>query len=220
MENASKFGKHSSQNVQINGYVFHHTECPESLSNSEDIVVPPERNLCGPPTCKPLAGDTLKTFYSYWDGKKYRGNVHLFIENKDYSHRYTWTTLKCLEASRIWDSDFAGDLEDSKSTSGGIQCIFGCRTSVPISCMCKKQTSVSHSSTEFWSYFSLDAGLRMDGIPVLDIWDLVIEVLHSSRNTQASRNRSREVVNNHASNIRVRNETQSTNNNHQNEEKQ
>ena len=29
---------------------------------------------------------------------------------------------------------------------------------------------------------SLDAGLRMDGIPALTLWDLVIEVFHSVRN--------------------------------------
>ena len=79
------------------------------------------------------------------------------------------------------DSDFVGDLEDSKSTSGGILCIFGSHTFVPISWMCKKQTSVSHSSTEA-EIISLDAGLRMDGIPALDLWDLVIEVFHSSSN--------------------------------------
>ena len=45
--------------------------------------------------------------------------------------------------------------------------------------MCKKQTSVLHSSTEAEIIF-LDAGLRMDGIPALDLWDLVIEVFHSS----------------------------------------
>ena len=77
------------------------------------------------------------------------------------------------------DSDFAGDLEDSKSTSGGVLCIFGSHTFVPISWMCKKQTSVSHSSTES-DVISLDAGLRMDGIPAFEFWDLVIEVFHSS----------------------------------------
>ena len=76
------------------------------------------------------------------------------------------------------DSDFAGDLEDSKSTSGGVLCIFGSRTFMPVSWMCKKQTSVSHSSTEA-EIISLDAGLRMDGIPTLTLWDLVIEVFHS-----------------------------------------
>ena len=38
----------------------------------------------------------------------------------------------------------------------------------------------------------LDAGLRMDGIPALDRWDLVIAVLHTSKNIPASGNRSRE----------------------------
>ena len=44
--------------------------------------------------------------------------------------------------------------------------------------MCKKQASVSHSSTEA-DIISLDAGLRMGGIPALALWDLVIEVFHS-----------------------------------------
>ena len=79
------------------------------------------------------------------------------------------------------DSDFAGDLEDSRSISGGVLCIFGRHTFVPISWMCKQQTSVSHRSTKA-EIISLDAGLRMDGIPALDLWDLVIEVLHSSPN--------------------------------------
>ena len=73
------------------------------------------------------------------------------------------------------DSDFAGDLEDSKSTSGGTLCVFGSHTFVPISWMCKKQTSVSHSSTES-EIMSLDAGLRLDGIPALDLWDLIVSV--------------------------------------------
>ena len=77
------------------------------------------------------------------------------------------------------DSDFAGDHEDSKSTSGGILCILGSHTFVPISWMCKKQTSVSHSSTEA-EIISLDAGSRMDGISALDLWDLVVEVFHST----------------------------------------
>ena len=64
--------------------------------------------------------------------------------------------------------------------------LFGSHTFVLISWMCKKQTSVSHSSTES-EIVSLDAGLRMDGILALDLWDLVIEVLSSSPH-QAQRN--------------------------------
>ena len=42
--------------------------------------------------------------------------------------------------------------------------------------MCKKQTAVSHSSTES-EIISLDAGLRLDGIPALDLRDLIVSVL-------------------------------------------
>ena len=74
------------------------------------------------------------------------------------------------------DSDFAGDLEDSKSTSGGTLCIFGSHTFVPISWMCKKQTAVSHSSTES-EIISLDTGLRLDGLLALELWDIIVSVL-------------------------------------------
>ena len=73
------------------------------------------------------------------------------------------------------DSDFAGDLEDSKSTSGGTLCVLGSHTFVPISWMCKKQTAVSHSSTES-EIISLDIGLRLDGLPALELWDLIVSV--------------------------------------------
>ena len=81
-------------------------------------------------------------------------------------------TAKQCRLGQFQDSDFAGDLEDSKSTSGGTLCIFGSQTFVPVSWMCKKQTSVSHSSTES-EIISLDAGLRFDGLPALELWDLM-----------------------------------------------
>ena len=45
----------------------------------------------------------------------------------------------------------------------------------------RKKTSGWRSSTEA-EINSLDAGLRMDGIPALTLWDLVMEVFHSSPN--------------------------------------
>ena len=77
---------------------------------------------------------------------------------------------------------FAGDLEDSKSTSGGTLFVFGSQTFVPISWMCKKQTSVSHSSTES-EIISLDAGLRSDGLLALELWDLIVSVLGNMTQT-------------------------------------
>ena len=75
---------------------------------------------------------------------------------------YVGNTAKQCRLGLFQDSDFAGDLEDSKSTSGGTLCVLGSHTFVPISWMCKKQTSVSRSSTES-EIISLDAGLRLDG---------------------------------------------------------
>ena len=90
----------------------------------------------------------------------------------------TFITCEHRQCCFVWNT---GDFEDSKSTSGGILCIFASRTLVPISWMCKKQTSVSHGSAEA-DVISLDAVLRMDEIPVLYLWDFVIEVFHSSPN--------------------------------------
>ena len=42
--------------------------------------------------------------------------------------------------------------------------------------MCKKQTAVSHSSTES-EIISLNTGLRLDGLPALELWDLIVSVL-------------------------------------------
>ena len=104
---------------------------------------------------------------------------------------YVGNTAQQCRLGLFEDSDFAGDLEDSQSTSGGVLCIFGSHTFVPISWMCKKQTSVSHSSKEV-EIISLDAGLSMDGIPALTLWDLVIEVFHSVPNRIDGPKRERE----------------------------
>ena len=83
-------------------------------------------------------------------------------------------TAKQCRLGLFQDSDFVGDLEDSKSTSGGTLRFFGSHTFVPISLMCKKQTSVSHSSTES-EIISLDAGSRLDGIQTHDrTWQPVV----------------------------------------------
>ena len=66
---------------------------------------------------------------------------------------------------------------------GGTLCIFGSHTFVPISWMCQKQPSVPHSSTES-EVISLDAGLRLDGIPTLDQWDLIVAVLGNRNQSQ------------------------------------
>ena len=93
--------------------------------------------------------------------------IHRTCEYKQFC--YVGNSAKQCRLGLFQDSDFAGDLEESKSTSGGTLCVSGSQTFVPIGWMCKKQTSVSHSSTES-EIISLDAGLRLDGKPALDLW--------------------------------------------------
>ena len=79
-----------------------------------------------------------------------------------------WDCFKTLILQEI--------LRTQKSTSRGTLCVFGSHTFVPISWMCKKQTAVSHSSTEA-EIISLDTGLRLDGLPALELWGLIVSVL-------------------------------------------
>ena len=95
-------------------------------------------------------------------------------------------TAKQCRLGMFQDSDFAGDLE----VPNQLWEEFGVLRKSDIcskKLMCTKQTSVSHRSTES-EVFSLDGGLRMDGIPALDLWEVVTEVLHSSNKILARSN--------------------------------
>ena len=93
--------------------------------------------------------------------------IHHSCEYKQYCH--VGNTAKQCRLGLFQDSDFAGDLEDSKSTLGGTFLRFGSHTFVPTSWMCRKQAAVSHSSTES-EIISLDTGLRLDGLLAL-FWE-------------------------------------------------
>ena len=94
-----------------------------------------------------------------------------FRQNCHVGHTAEQCTLGLFQDSFKY-LDFDADFE-------AILCTLGSLPFVPISLTCKMQSSVSHSTTES-EVSSLDAGLRMDGVPALDLGDLVIGVLHSS----------------------------------------
>ena len=112
--------------------------------------------------------------------------IHHTRDYKQYCH--VGNSAKQCRLGLFQDSHFAGDLEDSKCTSGETLCVFGSHAFVPTSWMCKKQTSVSHSSTES-EIISLDAALRLDGIPALDLWDPIVSVLGNMTHTTERRER-------------------------------
>ena len=100
-----------------------------------------------------------------------------------YIHHHTDLVQHCwvgdapdfCQLALFCDASFAGDLRDSKSTSGCYLCLIGPRTFVPITWFCKKQGAVSHSSSEA-EVISLEAAVRMEGLPALMLWELVQDV--------------------------------------------
>ena len=91
------------------------------------------------------------------------------------------------------DASFAGDLQDSKSTSGMYLCLVGPNTFVPISWLCKKQGAVSHSSTES-EVISLESSLRQEGLPALMLWDVVVRVFQRPSGQQIVSNKHLQVT--------------------------
>ena len=130
------------------------------------------------------------TFYGQWinlhdrlqNGPKLVTNAwidlfHTFIAHVNTDNIVMWVILL---NNADWDCCKIPTLQEILRTENPLleeHCaFFGSHTFVPISWMCKKQTWVSHSSTES-EIISLDAGLRLDGIPALDSSDLIVSVL-------------------------------------------
>ena len=81
------------------------------------------------------------------------------------------------------DAGFAGDIHDSKSTTGAFVVLIGPHTFVPLTWICKKHGCVSHSSTEAEAV-ALEASVRTEGLPVLTLWECIQEVLGSDSKPQ------------------------------------
>ena len=64
---------------------------------------------------------------------------------------------------------------DSKSTTGALIVLIGPNTYIPLSWLLKKQDTVSLSSTEA-EIVALVKSLKIEGIPMLDLWEKLLEV--------------------------------------------
>ena len=83
-------------------------------------------------------------------------------------------TAKGLRLMLFTDADFAGCQDTKKSTNGGFLCITGPNSFFPLSQISKKQTAVSLSTTEA-EIVSMVYGLKMLGLPSLDLWETVLD---------------------------------------------
>ena len=78
---------------------------------------------------------------------------HIFItqvNTKQYCH--VGNTAKQSRLVLFQDSDFAGDLEDAKSTSGGTLCVFGSHTFFPLRWMCIQQNQTPVLWMQDWGW--------------------------------------------------------------------
>ena len=118
--------------------------------------------------------------------------LHRLVQYMHQTAEYAQLCFVGDAPSKCWitlfsDASFAGDLRDSKSTSGGLLVLCGPNTFVPISWICKKQGAVSHSTAEA-EVISLDAGVRLEGLPALTLWSLVIDVFEPTSNSKQKQN--------------------------------
>ena len=104
--------------------------------------------------------------------------LHHTSEYWQYCH--VGNTAQQCRLGLFQNSDFAWDLEDSKSASGGTLCVFGSHTFVPISWMCKKQTSVPHGFTRWMVVYEWVVSLPL----ICGIWLLKCYFRRITRNHQ------------------------------------
>ena len=126
-----------------------------------------------------------------WSGacdKRFARLISYIHHTSEYrQHCHMGNTAQHCRWGLFQDSDFAGHLEDSKSTSEGSYVSLKVEHSSPIvgCARNKRQYPQFYSGSEI---ISLDAGLRVDGLPALDLWDVVMELLRSSNNTKPPTN--------------------------------
>ena len=127
---------------------------------------------------------SIKKWTKAYDKRLIRVISYIHHTSDCRQHCHVGNPVQHCRLGLFHDSDVAGVLRSQNQPRGESYVYSEVIHLSPISWMCKKQTSVSHSSTEA-ELVSLDAGLRMDGIPALDLWDLVIEALRSSKSTES-----------------------------------
>ena len=71
-------------------------------------------------------------------------------------------------------ANFAGEVSDTKSTSGGYLVLKGPKTFFPLAWVAKRQTSVSRSTTES-EIVSLAYSLFVEGLPALTLWEKLLD---------------------------------------------
>jgi len=89
-------------------------------------------------------------------------------------HGWIGDKMEDLRLELYTDSDFAGDLETMRSTSGVFLVLVGRNSFFPLHATSKRQSCVSHSTTEA-EIVAADLGHRVTGLPALCLWDTLFQ---------------------------------------------
>ena len=71
------------------------------------------------------------------------------------------------------DSEFAGESDSSRSTSGGWLVLAGPNTCFPLFWVCRGQTNSFRSSTEA-EVVAFAESFFSEAVPVLDLWEVIL----------------------------------------------
>ena len=107
------------------------------------------------------------------DRRLYRLVCYLQSTRTHCLHGWIGDSADKLSIMIFTDASFADCVQRSKSTTGIFAALVGPNTFFPFNAICKKQTVVSHSSTES-EIVALDTALRIEGLPLLSFWEAVV----------------------------------------------
>ena len=103
--------------------------------------------------------------------------IHFTSEYRQYCH--VGNAAQHCRLGLFQDSDFAGYLEDSKHIRRSFVLFW--KSNICTDQLDVQEANVGISQSTESEIKPLDAGLRMDGLRALDLWDLVIEVLGTTQ---------------------------------------
>ena len=152
---------------------------PKSCSSMEDPVVPLERNLYGHPLAGLLWERQFEKVLLKHGWEKISNCECLFVHREKGLFLSVYVVWEILVSNADWDCFRTLTLREIWKIQNPLleeHYVFSAATHLfqQVGCA-KKQTSVSHSSTES-EVVSLDTGLRLDGLPALELWDLIVSV--------------------------------------------
>ena len=147
-------------------------------------------DVCAPDPVYDLAA-TDASFEESCQIREAAMKAHAEVSIRDRIEDSVRATVILIIVTDFTSTDFAGDLEDSKSTSGGTLCIFGSHTVVPISWMCNIVMWETLPNNVDWDCFKIQTlrEIRRIQNPLLEEHCAFLEVIRLFQSVGCVRNK-------------------------------